>query len=136
MSKTVRSVGKSESVRNALDTMIKHDIGSIVVMDGPKVAGIITERDITRGIGREAGYLDRACGEVCSKPVISIGSNAESWEAFEIMLRNKIRRLLVLDENKRLAGIVTERDLFKWVLRVCYEPNVPKEIMSLIAQSD
>jgi CBS domain-containing protein len=136
MSKTVRTIKKSKSVRGAIDTMIKHNIGSVVVVDDSKVVGIITERDVMRNIRRGTNYLDRKCGDVCSKPVISIGPNAESWEAFEIMLRNKIRRLPVLDENQRLAGIVTERDLFKWVLRVIYEPNVPKEIMNLISQSD
>ena len=135
MSKTVRTIEKSMSVHSALDSMIKHDIGSLVVVDDSKVVGIITERDIMRNIGRETNYLDRKCGDVCSKPVISIEPNTESWEAFEIMLRNKIRRLPVLDENQRLAGIVTERDLFRWVLRVVYEPNVPKEIVDLISQS-
>lgn len=134
MSKTVRTIEKSKSIRGALDTMISHDIGSVVVVDDSKIVGIITERDIMRNIGREMNYLDRKCGDVCSNPVISIGPNAESWEAFEVMLRNKIRRLPVLDENQRLVGMVTERDLFKWVLRVCYEPNVPKEIVNLISQ--
>ena len=134
MSKTVWTIERSKSVHGALDTMISHDIGSVVVVDDSKIVGIITERDIMRNIGGEMNYLDRKCGDVCSKPVISIEPNAESWEAFEVMLRNKIRRLPVLDENQRLAGIVTERDLFKWVLRVCYEPNVPKEIVKLISQ--
>lgn len=136
MSKTVQTTEKSKSVRSALEMMIKHDIGSVVVVDGSKVVGIITERDIMRNIGSETNYLGRTCEEVCSKPVISIGPDSESWEAFEIMLRNKIRRLPVLDENQRLAGIVTERDLFRWVVRVVYEPNVPKEIVDLISRSD
>lgn len=136
MSKTVQTIEKSRPVRGALDTMIKHDIGSVVVADGLKVVGIITERDIMRNIARETSYLDKKCGDACSKPVISVGPNAESWEAFEIMLKNKIRRLPVLDENQRLLGIVTERDLFKWVVRVTYEPNVPKEIANLISQSN
>ena len=110
MSKTVRTVEKSKSVRDALDAMIEHDIGSVVVVDDSKVVGMITERDIVRNIGRETNYLDRKCWDACSKPVISIGPNAESWEAFEIMLRNKIRRLPVLDENQRLAGMAWGAD--------------------------
>ena len=135
MSKTVRTIEKSKSVRSALDIMIKHDIGSVVVVDGSKVFGIITERDIMRNIEGEAPYLDKRVGDACSTPVISVGPDVESWEAFEIMLRNKIRRLPVLDEDQRLVGIVTERDLFKWVVQVTYEPNVPKEIVDLIRQS-
>jgi CBS domain-containing protein len=134
MSKTVRTVEATEPVRTALNSMIKHNIGSIVVTERSNVVGIITERDITRKIAEHTNYLDKSVGQVCSRPVISISPKTETWEAFEIMLRNKIRRLPVL-EDKKLVGIVTERDLFKWVLRVVYEPNVPEHIKRLISQT-
>jgi CBS domain-containing protein len=50
------------------------------------------------------------------------------------MLRRKIRRLPVVQKDK-LVGIVTERDLFKWVVKLVYEPNIPDDLKSLVAQS-
>ena len=51
-----------------------------------------------------------------------------------VMLRRKIRRLPVTKDGK-LVGIVTERDLFKWVVGVLYAPNVPEDVKKLIAQN-
>lgn len=73
-------------------------------------------------------------GNAASKPLIAVPPEEEIWEAFGIMLENKVRRLPVLKDGK-LVGIVTERDLFKWVVRVIYEPNIPKRIKGLIAQN-
>jgi len=47
------------------------------------------------------------------------------------MLKNKIRRLPVVDDGK-LVGIVTEKDLMRWVLRVSYEPNIPPHIKAVL----
>jgi len=47
------------------------------------------------------------------------------------MLKNEVRRLPVLDDGK-LVGIVTEKDLMRWVLRVSYEPNIPPHIKSIL----
>jgi CBS domain-containing protein len=47
------------------------------------------------------------------------------------MVTKKIRRLPIV-ERGRLVGIVTERDLFKWVIRVFYEPNVPDRIKKFV----
>jgi CBS domain-containing protein len=66
--------------------------------------------------------------------VISISPKTEAWEAFTTMLRKKIRRLPV-EEKGKLVGMVTERDLFKWVVRVFYEPNIPDEFKELVAQN-
>jgi CBS domain-containing protein len=53
------------------------------------------------------------------------------WKAFETMVTKKIRRLPI-ERQGRLVGIVTERDLFRWALRVFYEPNIPKHIRKFL----
>jgi CBS domain-containing protein len=52
-------------------------------------------------------------------------------QAFEMMLKNEVKRLPVLDDGK-LVGIVTEKDLMRWVLRVSYEPNIPPHIKAIL----
>lgn len=131
MSKKVTTLSPKRKTFDALNGMIRHDFGSIVVTDRGKVVGIITERDIVRKITKSFDYLNRPLGETASKPVISVPPDTPIWEAFTIMLKKKIRRLPVMKSDK-LVGIVTERDLFKWVVRIAYEPNIPADVKKLL----
>lgn len=134
MSKKVFTLSPRKKTINALNAMIRHDFGSVVISDRGKVVGIITERDIVRKITKSFDYLNQPLGETSSKPVISITPDAEVWKAFTLMLKKKIRRLPVVANNK-LKGIVTERDLFKWVVQIAYEPNIPDDIKKLLVQN-
>ncbi|MDV3278666.1 MAG: CBS domain-containing protein [Nitrososphaerales archaeon] len=135
MSRTVRTVSGSEPVSVAVAKMVKHDIGSVVVLEGGAPVGIITERDIMRQLtGKSAKDLSSPSKTFASKPLVTVSPETEIWNAFTIMLRKKIRRLPVV-QGGRLMGIVTERDLFKWVVGVFYEPNVPADIKKLIVQN-
>ena len=135
MSRTVRTVQASQTLKAAVARMAGHEIGSVVVMKGKVPIGIITERDIMEELAREPGKtLDRSCSDFASSPLITTSPDVDIWDAFTVMLRNEIRRLPVMQDG-RLVGIVTERDLFKWVIRVIYEPNLPGDIAKLIAQN-
>lgn len=115
--------------------MVKHEIGSILVTEKDKPMGIITERDIVKRLGSKGGAgLGEKTGKVASRPLVTAKPTTEIWEAFRMMLANKIRRLPVI-KGGRLVGIVTERDLFKWVVRVAYEPNIPADVKKLVAQT-
>lgn len=135
MSRQVRTISPSKSIKDAIRLMAKHDIGCIVVTDGSKVVGILTERDITRKLLAPGRIdLDQHVGSAASKPVVTADSSTKVWEAFALMLQRKFRQLPVVDSGK-LVGIVTERDLFKWVVGVIYEPNIPADLAKLIGQS-
>jgi len=135
MSRTGRTAPADEPLRAAIALMAENDIGSVVVMRNRSPVGIITERDIMKALDRKSGQaLDGLCADLASKPLITVSPDLEVWDAFTIMLRNKIRRLPVTRDG-RLAGILTERDLFNWVVGVIYEPNVPDDIKKLIKQN-
>lgn len=135
MTRTVQTLSPDKSIKDAVSLMTKHDIGSVVITNGSVVVGIITERDITRRlIAPDGTNMDQTISAISSKPVITAESSTKVWDAFAIMLRKKFRQLPVVDEGK-LVGIVTERDLFKWVVGVAYEPNVPADLAKLIEQS-
>jgi CBS domain-containing protein len=125
------TIGPDAPVRKALQVMIKKDIGSLVVVKRGKPVGIITERDVTRHSlrpvkGGKAAY-DWPVTRLMSSRLITVLPNTPIWVAFEKMVTRRIRRLPVVEKG-RLVGIVTERDLLKWVIRVLYEPSVPKRI--------
>jgi CBS domain-containing protein len=68
---------------------------------------------------------------VMSKPLVTITPSAEVWQAVEQMVRKDIVRLPVV-EGDRLVGMVTERDIFRWMIRVAYEPNLPEDLGKLL----
>ena len=131
MTTKVVTVDISERVEEALRLMVKFDVGSIIVVDKQKPVGIITERDITRAALRGDSLLRLPARSLMSRPLQTTTPNMEIWRTFELMLKLGVRRLPVVD-NDKLVGIVTEKDLTRWVLRIFYEPNLPEEIQGLI----
>jgi len=121
----------SGNVAAAAQTMVQHNIGSVVVVDGSKPVGIITERDITKQVVKGEEVLKGPVDDVMTKALVTAQPNMPIQEAFELMLMKKIRRLPIV-ENNSIVGIVTEKDLMRWVLRVSYEPNIPKHIKMIL----
>jgi CBS domain-containing protein len=131
MTSPVRTMESNGTVTAAAKIMVQHDIGSIVVVEGKKPVGIITERDITKQVIKGEGVLKEAVKNVMTKALVTAPPNMPVQEAFELMLMNKVRRLPIL-ENNNIVGIVTVKDLMRWVLRVSYEPNIPKHIKMIL----
>jgi CBS domain-containing protein len=119
------------NLASAAKTMVQHDIGSVVVVEGKNPIGIITERDVTKQVIKGASALKEPLRKAMTKGLVTAPPNMLIQEAFELMLMNKIRRLPIL-ENGNIVGIVTEKDLMRWVLRVSYEPNIPKHIKMIL----
>jgi CBS domain-containing protein len=111
MTKDVRVVRPDTLVKEVVATMNKFNIGSIVVVKSDRPVGVITERDILRRIVEPclAPETLRA-REVMTSPVITIGDTASIDEAARIMARKRVKRLLVMD-NEKLAGIITFTDI-------------------------
>jgi CBS domain-containing protein len=131
MTNRVVTVDISERVEEAVRLMVKFDIGSIVVTDKERPVGIVTERDVTRAALRGDSLLRLPVRSLMSRPLQTGTPDMEIWAAFETMLRLGVRRLPIV-ENGKLVGIVNEKDLTRWVLRVFYEPNIPPEILNLV----
>lgn len=123
MTKNVVTVESSESVRRAIQLMVKKDIGNVVVVQRSRPIGIFTERDIMKLSAQGREGLEAKIGAfMSSRPLISAAPDLNPLEALLIMHRNKIRRLPVV-ENGRLVGIVTEKDLVHWVINTTYAPS-------------
>ena len=111
MSKEVKVVRPDTLVKEVVATMNKFSIGSIIVVQSDRPVGIITERDILKRIVEPclAPETLRA-REVMSSPVITIRDTVSIDEAAKIMARKRLKKLLVMEENK-LAGILTFTDI-------------------------
>jgi CBS domain-containing protein len=131
LSKPVTTINVNDSVGVAAETMVKNEIGAVVVLEDKNPVGIITERDIIKQVTKGTDALKNPVKQVMSRPLTTASPDMSVQQAFELMLRKGIRRLPVLDGNN-LVGIATEKDLMRWVLRVSYEPNVPKHIKAIL----
>jgi len=113
MSKPVRKVAELSLLLNAIRTIAKYKIGCLVVTKNGEPVGIITEGDILRR-GLASGLAPRLTkvGELMSKPLITIGSDAMIESAAKLMVTNSKKRLPVLSEGK-LVGIITATDIVR-----------------------
>lgn len=111
MSRNVVSLDISKIAAHAADLMTEKRIGSIIVTKNGKAFGIVTERDLVRRYSRNTLLENLA-----SHPLITAGSSTTVETAVEIMLKNKIRKLPIVDANETIMGIVTVTDLAMFVM--------------------
>ena len=92
--------------------MLDEDIGAVPVGENDRLVGMVTDRDIvTRGLARVKNYLDLVAKDVMSKPIVYARADEDVEDALHIMVKNQIRRLPVIDENKRMTGMLTLGDI-------------------------
>ena len=120
MTSPVVHVEPDDSVADALRAMIDRDIGAVVIVDDARPVGVFTERDVSRRILDDPQLLVRRVGDVMSAPIVSVAPTDEVVFIFGVMTGKRIRRLPVV-EGDRLVGIITERDLLRWVDAVASE---------------
>ena len=101
--------------------MWEQQTGSLLVLDGEDLAGIITERDVLRAVATGTP-LDTPVSEVMSKDLITVEPGTSLREAARIMTEKWIRHLPVL-EGGRLVGIVSQRDLAGVLAGALNEPE-------------
>ncbi len=107
------SCSATDSVDAAARLLAEKRIGALPVMDGEKVVGIFSERDLLYGIATAgSGTLDRKVGEVMTAPPITVSRDADALEALDLMTRRRIRHLPVMDAG-RMIGFVSIGDLVK-----------------------
>ncbi len=112
MHRGVTWVEPATSIREIAQMMRDADIGSVPVGENDRLVGIVTDRDIIcRGIADSADSNGLTARDVMSKPIIWCRADDELEYALRIMEKNRIRRLPVIDENKRLAGILALGDI-------------------------
>jgi len=112
MTKDVRVVRPDTSVKEVVATMNKLDIGSIVVVQGERPVGIITERDILKRIVEPCLDPETVTArQIMTSPVVTIDENASINEAAKLMAKKGVKRLLVTRNNDELVGIITFTDI-------------------------
>jgi len=111
MSRDVKTVGPDQALQEAARIMLDIDAGALPVGENDRLVGMITDRDIAvRGVA--AGKPPTACvREIMSKDVRYCFDDEDTAHIARNMAEQQIRRLPVVDRDKRLVGIVALADL-------------------------
>jgi CBS domain-containing protein len=112
MTRNPECVSEKDSLRDVARIMKDQDTGVVPVVDGKKIVGLITDRDIVvRGLAEGKNLENARVTELMTKSVRSVREDASVDEALELMNRAEIRRVAVVDHNDELVGIVSLGDI-------------------------
>lgn len=112
MTPDVTTVRPDSSLIEIAKIMREEDIGSVPVTDNEQLLGMVTDRDIViRGLVEGHDGLDRTAADVMSPDVRCCAADDDVEEVLRDMGDQQLRRMPVIDDDKRLVGIVSLGDL-------------------------
>ncbi len=111
----VISVTPERTVAEAARVLAARRIGAVLVMEGERIAGVLSERDIVRGLGTEgAAVLDWPVSRLMTRDVVTARPTDRLVELMALMTERRFRHLPVVDDEGRLLGIVSIGDIVKY----------------------
>ena len=112
----VHSIGPDAPVLDAVRLMAEKHIGALVVMQGERLVGILSERDYARKVvlqGRSS--RDTPVRDIMTSDVVTVGCNETSDRCMQVVTERRVRHLPVLEDG-RVVGVVSIGDLVKAVI--------------------
>ena len=118
LTRDVISINENKTIYNAIKLLTKNNIGALPVLNNNmQLCGIISERDIIKNISNNTlvDFKKSFVNSIMTSVVITINKNIRSEDIMDIMSKNKIRHIPIV-ENKLLIGIVSIGDVLKRLL--------------------
>jgi CBS domain-containing protein len=124
----------SDSAVDAARVMMEHDIGSVPVVESQsskRLVGIVTDRDLVLRVIAD-GRNPKSCrlGDIISRDLVTCSPDDDVNTVFESMQARQIRRIPVVDENRRVVGMIAQADI---ALRV-REPSKTAEVVEEVSK--
>ncbi len=112
----VHTIAPTASVYDSIKLMAEKNIGALMVLEGGKIVGLVTERDYARKVVLMAkSSKDTPVRDIMTSQVMYVRPEQTSEECMALMTENRVRHLPVLDQG-RLIGLVSIGDLVKDVI--------------------
>ena len=122
MSRDLLTVSSDERLGEAAKRMVARGVGAVLVLEGERLQGILTERDLMRAVA--GGYSDDArVSDWMTRHPETVDAADSTDHAASLMIHGGFRHLPVLDEG-RVAGIISIRDL----MRVALQDSAPRGV--------
>ncbi|MGH9946869.1 MAG: CBS domain-containing protein [Pyrinomonadaceae bacterium] len=111
MTTDVKTVSRETSLRDVAAMMREGDVGSMPVVDGGKLVGIVTDRDIVIRAIAEGKDSETPVGEAMTAELFTVKADDYVFEAIRLMGDKQIRRVPVVNDDGTLAGIIAMADV-------------------------
>jgi CBS domain-containing protein len=112
----IYSVSPNDSVYNAVSLLAEKNVGAVLVMDGDKLVGLLSERDYTRKVMlRGKRSRETTVAEIMSTDLKTVQPREAVEDCLRLMTDKRVRHLPVLDGDK-VVGVISIGDLVKWVI--------------------
>jgi CBS domain-containing protein len=111
MTENPSSCERGTPVAEAAKVMAREDVGSVPVVEGGKLVGVVTDRDlVVRVLAEGRDPQSTTVGEVASSELVTLSPDDGLDQALQLLARHQVRRLPVV-EGERLVGIVAQADI-------------------------
>ncbi len=112
MTKNPCAIDADKPVTYAAKMMRDEDVGLAPIVEGQKLVGTLTDRDIAiRVVAEGKDPETTTVGEIASRELVTIDPQQDLDEALRLMARHQVRRLPVVEEDGKLVGIVAQKDI-------------------------
>jgi len=132
MTKTIHTIDCNASVLEASKMMMEKNVGYLIVLEGGRPAGMLSERDIVfKVVALEKDPSKVKVSEIMSKPLVTIDPDTTISEAIDIMVKNGFRRIPVVRDGI-IYGVFTTRDLMAHLKE--YEDRLVRDLLRSLSR--
>jgi len=135
MTTGIETIGLEDNAQEAAKKMNHKNVSSLVVVDkDDQAVGIVTERDLVREVCvQDASSNQHIIKNIMSSPIVTIDPNSSVETAANVMMQNKVRHLVVVNEKKTL-GIITATNFVNYLNQHLDLDDVNARILSALSE--
>jgi CBS domain-containing protein len=112
MTSNPRTIEASGTITEAAQAMRDEDTGIVPIVEGDRLVGTITDRDIAvKVVAESKDPQSTTVGEIASRDLVTIDPQQDLDEALRLMAQHQVRRLPVVEEDGKLVGILSQADV-------------------------
>ena len=112
MTASPRSATPDTPLSQVAELMETEDVGAIPILNGDRLVGMITDRDIViRAVAKAKDPRGMPSREISSGELVTVGPDQDISDALHLMGQHQVRRLPVVDDQNRLVGVVSQADI-------------------------
>ena len=138
MTKKLETISPSNTAQEAAKKMRDKEVSSLVVTDSEdKPIGIVTERDLVRQVcTKDVSSNSIIVHHIMSSPIATIDANSSVEVAADIMIQDKVRHLLVMEDENKVLGIITSSDFLGYLEGKLNLDDVNARILQSLKEED
>ena len=112
MTQRPRAMPPQTPLTEVAEVMESEDVGAIPLVEGDRLVGIVTDRDIViRAVAKGKDLSGMPASEVSSRELLTVSPDDDLSDALKLMAEHQVRRVAVIAEDNRLVGVVSQADV-------------------------